>query len=294
MVFGSDGNLYISCLYAGTVLRFNGTTRDALPGPGQTGANFITPGSGGLVRGGGLTFGPDGNLYVSSQTTDEILRFDGTTGAPLPGSGLSGATFVVSGSNGLSRPAGLVFGPGRADPTIPDLYVVSINTDTIEQYEGTTGNSVGSFIPPRSGGLSKPRGLVFGYTDPSSLLYTPPGPTAPPGGSAHVGRGHRFITAASEAAGFVGLSVERTVRFDLAQFSSTSRGVTRLQIQTSARADASHGFAAMVNAAGLIMPHSQNRNAESMFHAGTGDGVKPLELLSSPLVDLLALNILQA
>ena len=36
---------------------------------------------GGLDNPVGLTFGPDGNLYVASGETDQVLRYDGTSGA---------------------------------------------------------------------------------------------------------------------------------------------------------------------------------------------------------------------
>ena len=37
--------------------------------------------SGGLTNPAGLVFGPDGTLYVSSNTTHEVLRYDGQSGA---------------------------------------------------------------------------------------------------------------------------------------------------------------------------------------------------------------------
>ncbi|MCY7324238.1 MAG: PEP-CTERM sorting domain-containing protein, partial [Phormidesmis sp. CAN_BIN36] len=44
--------------------------------------DFVAPGSGGLLDPDDLTFGLDGNLYVSSGSgsTGEILRYDGKTG----------------------------------------------------------------------------------------------------------------------------------------------------------------------------------------------------------------------
>ena len=45
----------------------------------------------------GLTFGPDGNLYVTSSLNDQVLRYDGSTGAFLD-------AFVPSGSGGLGWP----------------------------------------------------------------------------------------------------------------------------------------------------------------------------------------------
>src|SRR5205823_3419834 len=78
------------------VLRYNGTT-------GASMGTFAS--GGGLSAPTGLTFGPDGNLYVASQNTDSVLRYNGTTGAFLN-------TFVSTGSGGLTGAnVGLVFTP---------------------------------------------------------------------------------------------------------------------------------------------------------------------------------------
>ena len=46
--------------------------------------DFVAPGAGGLTDPQGITFGPDGDLFVASHTgipgTNAVLRFDGLTG----------------------------------------------------------------------------------------------------------------------------------------------------------------------------------------------------------------------
>src|SRR5262249_18002819 len=121
-----------------------------------------------------VVFGPDGNLYVSSQNTNEIMRYNGKIGIPLPGPGKTGAVFTSADGSGLDRPAGLLFGPG-VDPDQQDIYVVSINSETVVRINGATGDSLGDFVTAGSGGLSKPRSLTFGNTDPSTLAYIPDG-----------------------------------------------------------------------------------------------------------------------
>ena len=73
-----------------------------LPSAGQSGATFVTPGSGGLDNPFDLVFGPDGNLYVGSTSNNNVLRFNGTTGAFID-------TFVPSGSGGLTTANWLTF-----------------------------------------------------------------------------------------------------------------------------------------------------------------------------------------
>jgi hypothetical protein len=50
--------------------------------------------NGGLVGAIALTFGPNGNLFVSSNTSNSVLEYNGTTGAFV-------TAFVPSGSGGL-------------------------------------------------------------------------------------------------------------------------------------------------------------------------------------------------
>jgi hypothetical protein len=69
------GNIYISELTNNDVIKYS---------PGSTTPTvFVQAGAGGLKSPRALAFGPDGNLYVASQGTSVILKFNGTTGASL-------------------------------------------------------------------------------------------------------------------------------------------------------------------------------------------------------------------
>jgi hypothetical protein len=156
--FGPDGNLYVSNSNGGggvpgphQVLRLQGPFGASpvapLPAPGQSGAVFVADGSGGLSNPHASTFGPDGNLYVANAFGDNVLRYDGTTGAFL-------GTFVAAGSGGLDLPNFLAFRPDGY------LYVVSQNTNALLRYNASTGAFVDAVIPSTSG-LSGPTGLAF-------------------------------------------------------------------------------------------------------------------------------------
>jgi len=110
--------------------------------------DLVSAADGGLSDPAGLVMAPSGDLLVSSRGTDSVLRFDGTTGAPL-------GAFVTSGSGGLTSPFGVTFGPGG------NLFVTSAANEVIE-YDGSTGALVGVFVSAMdNGGLTSPRGLTF-------------------------------------------------------------------------------------------------------------------------------------
>jgi sugar lactone lactonase YvrE len=121
---------------------------------------FIAAGSGGLVSPDDLTFGPDGNLYISSgndYATPEtepsaILRFDGKTGKFID---------VFATVENMIRPYGNAFGPDG------NLYVSSFLSDEILRFDGKTG----AFIDVFASGNQLPGGL----NGPNDLLFTPDG-----------------------------------------------------------------------------------------------------------------------
>jgi hypothetical protein len=90
------------------VVRFNILDGSPAPADGQTGANFVEPGSGGLAATEGLDFGPDGNLYVANAiglpNNGNVLEYDGSTGAFV-------GVFVAAGVGGMGRANDLHWGP---------------------------------------------------------------------------------------------------------------------------------------------------------------------------------------
>ena len=117
-----------------TVTRFNGYT-------GQYVDTFVLPGSGGLNGTTGIALGPDGNLYVASHLTHQIMRYDGKTGLPKGISGTPGdAVFVAANSGGLMHPDRILFLPDGS------LLAASWSTNNLLRY-GTGGSFMGVFAP---------------------------------------------------------------------------------------------------------------------------------------------------
>jgi DNA-binding beta-propeller fold protein YncE len=167
VVFGPDGNVYVSVRNlapaGGEVLRFNPVTGAFL-------GDFVDSNStNDLNRPEGLTFGPDGNLYVTSfrtdaTDTDKILEFNGRTGDYIGKIDLDQV--------GQPRAFGqaLLFGPqGRLFVPItgngPD-------TGEVRRYDVET-KTFDVFVPPNAvgGALGQPWYLTFGETDRATLAY---------------------------------------------------------------------------------------------------------------------------
>ena len=104
--------------------------------PGDFLNAFVSAQSGGLDGPGGLDFGSDDHLYVSSVFSDQVLRYDGMTGTFID-------AFVSTQGGGLDSPRGLVFGPDS------NLYVSSGETDAVLRYDGTTGAFIDAFVSSR-------------------------------------------------------------------------------------------------------------------------------------------------
>src|SRR5580765_4488561 len=164
IVFASNGNLFVTGRRSHSVARFDCASQTYQP--------FVTPSSGGLGEPYGIAIGPDGNVYVSSPDQNTVFRYDGSTGAPLPSAGRSGAIFVaddpntpgVDESGGLNQAKGITFG---ADG---NLYVCSRDMNRILRYQGPAGSSpgafIGTFVTVVNG--DGPQNLTFG---PDGNLY---------------------------------------------------------------------------------------------------------------------------
>lgn len=126
-------------------------------------APIVPPGgTNGVLGPAGITFGPDGNLYVSNQAsvfvpglTDSIVKVDPTTGQVTP--------FITLASGYV--PAGLRFGPDG------NLYVshnggiaALQGSGSVDRYDGTTG----AFIDSPVMNITQPTGLLF---DSTGRLY---------------------------------------------------------------------------------------------------------------------------
>ncbi len=136
--------------------------------------------------------GPDGLLYVTSNSTNTVDRYD-------PADGSFFDTFVSAGSGGLDEPTGLIFGRDgnllvgsfRTDQVLEfdaatgaplgvfasgggldgigglafgadgRLYVAGVNSDAVHRYDGLTGAYVSTFVPTGSGLLDGPEALLF-------------------------------------------------------------------------------------------------------------------------------------
>lgn len=162
MIFGPDGNLYVSTLQNSSVLRYHAGTGAPLPAPGKSGAEFVSPNAGGLEQARGIAFGPDGHMYVASATSNAILRFDGTTGQSL-------GALIAAGAGGLYKPRGLLFHQGYIYVTSIGEGTPAVGMDAILRYDAYTGAPAGKsgvtgdavFIPSGDHGLDNPSNIVF-------------------------------------------------------------------------------------------------------------------------------------
>lgn len=152
IAFYNDGKFYATdpLVTPGGVLRYDATT----------GKYLDSLKTGELVTPIGLTFGSDGNLYISGFVSHNVCRFNPFTGAYL-------GEFVPSRSGGLINPTGIAFGPDG------NLYVSGLNYG-IWRYSGLTGAFIDRFITRDI--LFQPRAIQFTQlTLPSTSGVPEPG-----------------------------------------------------------------------------------------------------------------------
>jgi DNA-binding beta-propeller fold protein YncE len=172
LVFGPDGRLYLALFsekdfqHLGWILNYD------LKSGGVTLVASYNPAAGSadchlyLHRPEGLTFGPDGRLYVTSfradpNDIDRILVFDPATGACTSeidldqvGQPRAYAQYILFGSGGH------LFVPITGDPP---------NAGAVRQYAVST-NSFTNLVAP-GGPLGSGWGLTFAQTNPTTLAY---------------------------------------------------------------------------------------------------------------------------
>ena len=201
IAYGPDGNLYVVGASSvgggsGAVLRYDGRTGafiDVFALPALV--NFPSQGSAIIHPSGGLTFGPDGNMYVVGGRV--VLRYDGRTGAFIDsiccgfdllngltfgpdgnlyvafigGPPLSGVLrFDPTGAGGVLPVGGFVFPKDVAFGPDGNLYVTAqLSNDVVRFRAPSEGNNAAEiFVPAGSSGLLYPSGLAFG---PDGNLY---------------------------------------------------------------------------------------------------------------------------
>ncbi|MCI0335075.1 MAG: hypothetical protein L0228_17845, partial [Planctomycetes bacterium] len=147
----SFGDLLVGTAFDGGVRRIDEATGADLP-------NNISPGSAGLQLTSGVAVGPDGNIYVSSRGTGEVLYYDGETGLPLPSPHVGGRDGLFATLASLTTPTSTP-GPLRFGPE-GHLYVSDFGGQSVRKFNATTGEEITP--PPATVFVGPPAGLVFG------------------------------------------------------------------------------------------------------------------------------------
>ena len=178
-MFGPDGSLYVSVfdsldLKAGYVLKYNVTTGAQTTFAFNNGDAVADHGEAAdLHRPEGLTFGPDGKLYVTgfradANDTDKVVVLNPKTGAEMDS--------IVLDAVDQPRAYGqaILFGPGGR-LFVPISTLGSLFSGAVRSYDVSDGSFVNFEAP---GTLDSGWYLTFRNTDPATLAYVDPAPAS--------------------------------------------------------------------------------------------------------------------
>jgi glucose/arabinose dehydrogenase len=170
LVFGPDGLLYVSVasmayMNEGWILSYNTRTGAVRVVASDSDANDCSKG---LHRPDGLTFGPDGKLYVtsfqaSSTDIDRILIFNTATGA------CKGEIDLDQVGQPRAYAQYILFGPGGY--LFVPIAGVTPNAGAVQRYDVSTKTSTTFIAPSPEGPVGSAWGLTFGRTNPTTLAY---------------------------------------------------------------------------------------------------------------------------
>ena len=135
-----DKYMYIASQNNNCVIRYDLKTGEP--------SYFVPPGSAGLVGPIGLEIGPDGNFYVTS-ADNRVLRYKQGTGEFMD-------AFVPTSSGGLTTPRAVRFSGANSD-----LYVISMGTSQVLEFDRQTGAFVRVVANGAPYGLATAKGLTL-------------------------------------------------------------------------------------------------------------------------------------
>ena len=192
LAFGPDGHLYVSSRSTGNVYRYDGMTGEFIDifvkAEFRRAAVYFTFGPDGNLYGGAedyvylfdgttgvfveelvrlfngvindgedITFGPNGDIYVSSRISNAVVRINGTSGE------IEGVYIEEDISGGILSPKGIAFGPDD------NLYLVDSSGRRVLRFAGPSFSSVLIDSQP---GLHREHVTVAQYPNPFSRETT--------------------------------------------------------------------------------------------------------------------------
>lgn len=171
ITYGPTGDLYVTSSGIDRTQGNEVLVYDGISGEFKGVFGEATNAESGLLNPTGIKFGPDGNLYVASAYTSQVMRYNGKTGAFMGVYATRNNGFpdnIVPEDLPVPDFTVLVFGPDG------NLYVTSLLENAILRYAGPQAARPGEFLGvygqanANDSELSEPRSIVFG---PDADLY---------------------------------------------------------------------------------------------------------------------------